>query len=135
MTRAPHIPGQNVRPPEGSIPAGEAEGRALYEAGYFWEAHEAWEPVWMAAAPNSAERAGLQAMIQLANARLKLVMGQEGAVARILPRLDEHLSRAGQGTRADWVRQERESLRQTGAENVQNSAQTAGVARADPVSN
>lgn len=110
MTPAPHLPGQNARPPEGAIAPGLEEGLAWYAAGYFWEAHEAWEPVWMAAPANSRERAVLQAMIQMANARLKLRMGRPGAAARILGLVDDHLARSGQSAQTRWVRAERESL-------------------------
>lgn len=110
MTPAPHIPGQNARPPEGSIAPGWDEGLAQYRAGYFWEAHEAWEPIWMEAAPNSEHKALLQAAIQLANGNLKRVMGQPRAAARILTIARDHLARAGQGARVDWARGEAQAL-------------------------
>ena len=62
----PHLPGLTPRP-RAEIAPGLEEGLALYRAGYFWEAHEAWEPLWLAAPPNSRERALLQGLIQLAN--------------------------------------------------------------------
>ncbi|GKY88043.1 DUF309 domain-containing protein [Sinisalibacter aestuarii] len=90
----PHIPGKTPRP-TAPVRPGLDEGRALYAKGFFWEAHEAWEPVWLAAAPNSRERAFLQGIIQLANARLKLAMGRHEAAARIVARAGEHLDAAG----------------------------------------
>ena len=57
-------------------------GFDLYAAGYFWEAHEVWEPVWMACAPNSRERQLTAGLIQLANACLKLEMGRLNAARR-----------------------------------------------------
>ncbi|MEC7765303.1 MAG: DUF309 domain-containing protein [Pseudomonadota bacterium] len=110
MTPAPHIPGQNARPPEGSIAPGWEEGLAQYRAGYFWEAHEAWEPVWMQAAPNSEHKALVQAAIQLANGNLKEVMGQHRAATRILDIVRDQLARAGQGARVDWARDEADKL-------------------------
>lgn len=92
----PHLPGLTPRP-EAGIRPGLEEGLALYRAGFFWEAHEAWEPLWLDAAPNSRERAFLQGLIQLANGRLKLVMGREAAARRIAALAREHLARAGQG--------------------------------------
>jgi len=92
----PHLPGVTPRP-DTEIRPGLEEGLALYRSGYFWEAHEAWEPVWMAAAPNSRERAFLQALIQLANGWLKVAMGRVPAAVRITPIVAEHLSRAGHG--------------------------------------
>jgi uncharacterized protein len=92
----PHLPGLTPRP-EAEIRPGLEEGLALYRAGFFWEAHEAWEPLWLAAAPNSRERAFLQGLIQLANGWLKLRMGRAPAAGRIAALAREHLGRAGQG--------------------------------------
>ena len=74
-------------------------GFALYQSGYYWEAHEIWEPVWMKCAPNSVERLLLQACIQLTNAALKQAMGKTKASARLYEiscdLLQEVLSRRG----------------------------------------
>ena len=43
-----------------------AEGTALFNAGKFWHAHEAWEQLWLPA--RGAEREFLQGLIQLAAA-------------------------------------------------------------------
>jgi uncharacterized protein len=51
--------------------------------GYFWEAHEVLEAVWLALPPNSAERVLCQGLIQLANAGLKQVMQRDPAAARL----------------------------------------------------
>jgi uncharacterized protein len=59
-------------------------GFRLYNAGFGWEAHEVWEPVWMHAAPHSAERCLLQGLIQLANARLKFAMKRNQAGSRLV---------------------------------------------------
>lgn len=111
MTRPPHIPGQNARPPEGSIPPGVHEGKRQFAAGYYWEAHEAWEPVWMGLPDASSERALVQAMIQIANARLKLVMGRDKAARRIADIAQVHLDEARGADGADWAGREMESLR------------------------
>ncbi len=103
MNREPHIPGRNARPPEGSIAPGLDEGFALYHAGFFWEAHEAWEPVWMDLPPNAPEKAEMAALIQLANARL-------------------NLARSGEGAHVAWARGERESLAWMLSENVHYNA-------------
>ena len=97
----PHIPGRTPRPPEGAFNAlkqglgrpltgGEIAahpalraGLELLADGYAWEAHEVLEALWMTAAPASRERSLLQALIQLANARLKTTMGRETAARRI----------------------------------------------------
>jgi len=70
-------------------------GFRLYNAGFGWEAHEVWEPVWMHAAPHSAERYLLQGLIQLANARLKFAMKRERAGGRLVGIAVELLEQAG----------------------------------------
>lgn len=58
-------------------------GHDLLDAGFFWEAHEVWEAVWLNCPPNSAEKLMLRMLIQQANARLKLVMGRRNAAERL----------------------------------------------------
>ena len=76
-------------------------GMALFEAGFYWEAHEVWEPVWMNCAPNSPERHLLQALIQYANAALKRDMARARATRRLIDDCSKHLvrvpRRSGQG--------------------------------------
>ena len=109
----PFVPGRTPRPEEGlfiaiadgapsrtdtaSWQANEAwlYGFRLYEAGFFWEAHEVWEPVWMGAAPNSAERHLVQGLIQLANACLKLRMERKRAALRLVRDAGLRLAEAG----------------------------------------
>jgi len=67
-------------------------GWSLFEAGFFWEAHEIWETVWLACAPNSRERLFIQALIQLANARLKRKMKRDHASARLVEESDRLLA-------------------------------------------
>ena len=101
LPRAPHLPGTGSKPDWPAIDAAkalvpevtaEAEwadneaylyGFALMRAGHFWEAHEVWEPVWLASPPNGRARILLRALIQTANARLKDVMGRPRAVVRL----------------------------------------------------
>ncbi|MBN8293514.1 DUF309 domain-containing protein [Rhodobacter sp. NTK016B] len=108
---APHHPGRNPRPdpaifaplrvgldsddPErlARSPAFSA-GFEAFAARYYWEAHEIWEPVWMALPPASAERHLLRGLIQLANAALKARMGRAQAASRILPLANAALSEA-----------------------------------------
>lgn len=109
----PFVPGRGPRPEEGlfiaiadrapgrtdtaSWQANEAwlYGFRLYEEGFFWEAHEVWEPVWMGSAPNSAERHLAQGLIQLANACLKLNMGRKRAALRLVRDAGLRLAEAG----------------------------------------
>ena len=58
-------------------------GFALMRGGYFWEAHEVWEPVWLACPPNGRARLLLRALIQAANAHLKREMNRPRAVVRL----------------------------------------------------
>ncbi len=85
-----HVPGQTPRHAEGAFDALRADpdtawrtGCLYLSEGYFWEAHELLEAVWMAAPQASAERRLVQALIQLANAGLKARMGRPRAVARL----------------------------------------------------
>lgn len=70
-------------------------GLAYLGAGYFWEAHEVLEAVWMQTPDPSAERAVVQALIQLANARLKLLMTRPKAAARLCDMVAAHLESCG----------------------------------------
>lgn len=67
-------------------------GWSLFNAGFFWEAHEIWEAVWLACAPNSRERDLLRALIQIANGRLKRTMKKDMASARLFAEADHLLA-------------------------------------------
>ena len=97
-----HIPGTTARPQNGPVAeiVGEVPDRTeaakwqsnrpylygfvLYRGGFYWEAHEVWEAVWLVCRPNSSERLLLQALIQLTNAALKERMAKDKAVRRLL---------------------------------------------------
>jgi hypothetical protein len=66
----------------------------LFHSGYDWETHEILESLWLAATPNSRERAYLQALIQLANLWLKLTMGHLKAADRLRVEVANHLRQA-----------------------------------------
>lgn len=74
-----------------------AYGLQLHAHGYYWEAHEVWEAVWLATAPNSQERHLLAGLIQLANACLKLEMVQPKAAVRLLQASQDHLDECRSG--------------------------------------
>lgn len=96
-----YVPGRTERPAEGvydpireTAQAGmtaEALARSaafrhglLYiESGFYWEAHEVLEPVWMALPEHSTERRFVQALIQTANGLLKLCMERPKAALRL----------------------------------------------------
>lgn len=111
-----HVPGQTERPV--ASPAFDAAAAApaytvnrmwtenatylyglhLYRTGFFWEAHEVWEPVWMRSAGNSRERLLVQGLIQLANACLKIRMGRLEAAMRLLNIASEKVRDAALGS-------------------------------------
>ena len=98
----PHLPGINARPEGGPVADAAADARRAFDpaawsasaaylygfdltaGGFFWEAHEVWEPAWARCLPNSRERAVLRGLIQCANAGLKSAMGRHGATTRLL---------------------------------------------------
>ncbi len=106
-----YVPGQNARHPEdwfdgikASVTADTPQhllhqtdafktGIAYFEAGFFWECHEVLEAVWMQTTDPSPERDMVQAVIQLANARLKRVMGKPRATLRLCDMVLAHLER------------------------------------------
>ncbi|GHF98835.1 hypothetical protein GCM10017783_08540 [Deinococcus piscis] len=55
-----------MNPSEAAFPASWQAGAQLFAAGHWWEAHEAWEPEWLAA--TGERRCALQALILLAAA-------------------------------------------------------------------
>lgn len=97
-----YIPGKTPRPAEGyyddirnSVHAGMTTAELsqstafrtailFLEKGFYWEAHEVLEPVWMNLPESSAPRLYVQGMIQLANGFLKLAMGRPKAAGRLL---------------------------------------------------
>lgn len=98
----PHRPGINGRPAGGPLAAAATDARRSFDpaawsssaaylygfdltaGGFFWEAHEVWEPAWARCLPNSRERAVLRGLIQCANAGLKSALGRHGATTRLL---------------------------------------------------
>ncbi|MEE9333351.1 MAG: alpha/beta fold hydrolase [Granulosicoccaceae bacterium] len=97
-----HIPGHNMRHPENAfdrIRQTAARGQSadqlacsdayraglrFLNAGFYWEAHEALEPVWMVLPEKSMERRFVRGLIQLANGRLKMCMGRPKAALRLV---------------------------------------------------
>jgi len=58
-------------------------GVDLYNHGYLWEAHEAWEGPWRGAELETPQHAFLQGLIQCAAACLKVTMGEPRGTARL----------------------------------------------------
>lgn len=96
-----YVPGQTPRHDETLFDALKSDtdlawriGLEFLEEGYFWEAHEVHEAVWLAAPQNSAEKEMVQAVIQLANAGLKQRMNRSSAVKKLLKQAEKHLVEA-----------------------------------------
>lgn len=70
-------------------------GVDLFHAGFYWEAHEAWEANWLAAGRKNVWAACAQGLIKLAAAGVKAREGNTTGVARHARRAAELLSQAG----------------------------------------
>jgi uncharacterized protein len=57
-------------------------GMDLFNHGYYWEAHEAWEALWQAADRSASQRLLFKALILLAAAGVKIREGKQPAAAR-----------------------------------------------------
>jgi len=58
-------------------------GADLYNLGFLWEAHEAWETFWHVAKRDPLQASFLQGLIQCAAACLKVPMEQPGGLAKL----------------------------------------------------
>lgn len=67
-------------------------GIDLFNAGYYWEAHEAWEAVWIAAGRRGVHADFFKALIKLAAAGVKLREANPAGARRHLRRADELLT-------------------------------------------
>ena len=76
----------------------------LFNAGYYWEAHEAWEALWMAAGRKGADATALKGLIKLAAAGVKAREGNAAGVERHARRAAE-LFRAALSERCSARRQ------------------------------
>lgn len=96
-----YVPGRTARHPETAFDcyrAGVSPGQSVaalarsdawcaglqfLQTGFYWEAHEVLEAVWMAIPDDRTERRYVQAVIQIANAGLKLRMDRPAATLRL----------------------------------------------------
>ena len=110
LPHAAHLPGSGSAPDLEPLEAAKAAAPArtdaesleenlpycygwrLFDARFYWEAHEVWEAVWLACRPNSPERLLLRVLIQLANARLKRAQGRKKAVTRLCEEVETLLA-------------------------------------------
>jgi len=65
-------------------------GCDLYNHGYWWEAHEAWEGLWKQCRRDGAQRYFLQALIQTTVCHLKLEMGNMNGVRSLRRTSNRH---------------------------------------------
>jgi hypothetical protein len=86
------------KPPDDSPPptltdwrqsASLRHGAELFEAGYYWEAHETWEQAWVAAGRRGTIADFLKGLIKLAAAGVKIYEGQPTGVQRHATRAAE----------------------------------------------
>ncbi len=92
----------------------------LFNAGFYWEAHEAWESFWNAFGRTSPEARCVQGLIHLAAAAVKIREGKPAGVSRHTQRARELLGGTGKtscdadafefGQRVDALGLSRESL-------------------------
>ena len=90
-TRDPegHSYGREEPPPPALPPASWREsedylfGVDLYNHGFLWEAHEAWEGLWHASKRDALQAQFLQGLIQCAAACLKIPMEQPAGLERL----------------------------------------------------
>jgi predicted metal-dependent hydrolase len=69
-------------------------GVDLFNHGFPWEAHEAWEPLWLAAPRERPERALLQGLIHAAAAAVKARAGATDAARGLVTSACAYLARA-----------------------------------------
>ena len=74
-------------------------GVDLYNHGFLWEAHEAWEGSWIATKADEVQAEHLQGLIQCAAAALKVSMEQPRGLAKLAligtARLEQVITTAG----------------------------------------
>lgn len=74
-------------------------GARLFDAGCYWEAHEAWEDAWHALGRNGPQADALRALIKLAAAGVKVREGQPHGVHTHARRAAELFQAVAQATR------------------------------------
>jgi hypothetical protein len=73
--------GRQTRPPaDAADPGLFRRGVELFDAGYYWEAHEAWEALWHAAGRRGPTADVLRGLIKLAAAGIKVRERREAGV-------------------------------------------------------
>lgn len=78
-------------------------GVDLYNHGFLWESHEAWEGLWHAAKHDPQQANFLQGLIQCAAAWLKIPMEQPRGVTRLAELGTEKLERVSHSVGGDYM--------------------------------
>jgi hypothetical protein len=112
LPATPYVPGKSPRPPDESLdavlgavcfPFGLATGAYdprhrlaidLLNAGNYWEAHEAWEHVWVACGRRGDLADFVKGMVKLAAAGVKHAQGNPGGAERHARRAAELFGQA-----------------------------------------
>lgn len=77
----------------------------LFNHAYYWEAHEAWERLWLLASKGSSSRLVLQGLIQFAAAMLKAGQGQWESFASLRKKASQKFTKAAENVdygQVDW---------------------------------
>ena len=102
---ATHPQGHRFGQPEETVPAPDAEtlednshyrlGIDLFNHGYYWEAHDVWEQLWLAAGREGALADVLKGLIKLAAAGVKAREGNRNGVVKHARRASELFQQTG----------------------------------------
>lgn len=74
---------ESVEPADWRGSADYLYGVDLYNAGYLWEAHEAWEGLWHVSKHDAVQAQFIQGLIQCAAGCLKIRMGQKRGMNKL----------------------------------------------------
>ncbi|MBI4585327.1 MAG: DUF309 domain-containing protein [Planctomycetes bacterium] len=92
--RQPEAPARPLDPARWRESADYLFGIDLFNHGYYWEAHELWEGLWVAAGKRGAVSELLKGLIKLAAAGVKVRQGMGEGVRKHAGRAEGHFSRA-----------------------------------------
>lgn len=95
LPERPYVPGTGAPRPNLDGVNAWHYGIDLFNWGYYWEAHEAWEELWQNADKRSAEGLALRGLIQVAAACLKARQGNQRGVDILRRRAQETLESSG----------------------------------------
>jgi hypothetical protein len=98
-----HTPRYPALPADLAADDGFRYGLDLYNHGFPWEAHEAWEAIWRDAPRDAPERLFVQALIQAAAAQVKALAGQHGGARKLAESAADLLIAAGDHAGIDAV--------------------------------